>query len=139
MTHPAVLNRAFVGELEETVAAWSVGRVTCTVTLPVEQLNAFNASVGMPPRIEDRGRPDAACRLVLLPSYGPSDPADPCEIAIAAAADALAHLLQPVTGPAPMRAPVTERLQRLARVLSENGITAEKRRADFTRAPGGGL
>ncbi|MCJ2051677.1 hypothetical protein [Methylobacterium sp. J-070] len=140
MTHPAVLNHAFVGELENTVADFAAGRATCTVMLPVEELAAFNGTVGLPPRTQDRGKPGAACRLVLLPTYGPSDPAEPCEVAMAAAADALIHLLQArQLDRSPLRGGVGERLQRLDQTLSELGVAAESRRADFARAPGGGL
>lgn len=140
MTHPAVLNHAFVGELENTVADFAAGRATCTVMLPVEELAAFNGTVGLPPRTKDRGRPSAACRLVLLPTYGPSDPAEPCEVAMAAAADALIHLLRGrQLERLPLRGGVWERLQRLDEVLAALGVVVEDRRADITRAPGGGL
>lgn len=140
MIHPAVLNHAFVGELENTVADFAAGRATCTVMLPVEELAAFNGTVGLPPRTQDRGRAGVACRLVLLPTYGPSDPAEPCEIAMAAAADALIHLLQANRlDRSPLRGALWERLQRLDEALSELGIAAEARRADVTRAPGGGI
>jgi hypothetical protein len=140
MTHPAVVNHAFVGELENTVADYAEGRATCTVVLPVEDLAAFNGTVGLPPRTKDRGRPGVGCRLVLLPTYGPTDPAEPCEVAIAAAADALTHLLQGRRFErSPLRGGVWERLQRLDKALAELGVAAEDRRADLRRAPGGGL
>ena len=59
---------------------------------------------------------------------------------MAAAADALIHLLQANRlARSPLRGGVWERLQRLDASLSDLGIASEARRAHVTRAPGGSL